>query len=97
VPLSNYKAADKLGITPIMLSNWIKNRHQILRQRKGSRRARGPPAGREEKMEIELHKLLEDARGIGRQITHRWFTRHAKEIYRQLYPHHAIQDLSTKR
>lgn len=61
VPLSNYKAAERLRITPIMLSNWIKNRHQILRQRKWSRRARGPTAGREEQMETELYKLFEEA------------------------------------
>lgn len=49
----------------------------------------------EEGMEYKLNDEFEKARVAGRQITHRWFTRHAKAIYRELHAHRAIQDPET--
>ena len=48
-------------------------------------------------MEHQLNNEFEKARATGRQITHRWFTRHAKAIYCKLYPHRAVQDPKTSR
>jgi hypothetical protein len=86
------KAARKLKITRKMLRHWVKNKGKILNQKKGSRRAREPwQKGQEYEMEIELNKLFEAARDEGRNISHKWILRHAKEIYRKLHPECAIQ------
>jgi hypothetical protein len=37
-------------------------------------------------VENPLYALFEDARAIGRMITHRWFLCYAKALYRELYP-----------
>jgi len=71
-----------------MLKKWIRQRNKILLQKKGPRRARGGGVGTKDQMEDLLEKVFEDAKAQGRQVTHRWFTRHAKVIYRELYSHH---------
>jgi hypothetical protein len=81
------RAARKLGITDMMLKNWIKHRNRILLQKRGSRRSRSSGVGAEEGMEHQLNDELEKAQAAGRQITYRWFTKHAKAIYHELYPH----------
>jgi hypothetical protein len=95
--ISYRRAATKLGITDPVLRSWIQNRNKILLQKKGSRRARGGGVGTEDQMEGLLEGEFEEARAQRRQITHRWFIRHAKAIYRELYPHRAIQDSETGR
>jgi hypothetical protein len=95
--ISYRRAAKKLGITDVTLRSWVRSRNKILLQKKGSRRARGSGVGTEDQMEGLLEKEFEKARAQGRQITHRWFVRHAKAIYRELYPHRATQDSETGR
>jgi hypothetical protein len=95
--ISYQRAAKKLKITDMMLKKWINSRNRILLQRRGSRRSRSSGIGTEDRMEHQLNDEFEEARAAGRQITHRWLTRHAKAIYRELYPHRAIQDSETGR
>ena len=92
VPLSKYQAAKNLGITPIMLKNWIGNEQIILSSLKGSRRSYSRRSAKYPAVENPLYALFEEARVKGRNITHRWFLRHAKSLYRQLYPERCILD-----
>jgi len=90
VPLSKYQAAKNLGITAIMLKNWIGNEQLILSSLKGSRRSYSRRSAKYPAIENPLYTLFEEARVKGRNITHRWFLRHAKSIYCQLYPKRCI-------
>ena len=70
-PLSKYQAAQNLGITPIMLKNWIGNEQVILNQTRGSRRRFYRREAKFPEHDKLLYKEFEEARGLGRQITHR--------------------------
>jgi len=82
VPLSKYQAAKNLGITPIMLKNWISNKQIILSSLKGSRRLYSRRSAKYPSIENPLYALFEEAHSNGRNITHYWFLRHAKSLYR---------------
>jgi len=97
LPISKYQAARNLGITPIMLKNWIGNEAVILNSAKGSRRTYYRRTAKYPEVEKRLYTLFEDARHLGRNITHRWFLRHAKALYRELYPERCMQDPMTRR
>jgi hypothetical protein len=73
--ISQYYAAKRLKISRNTLHRWIKSKQKILRQKKGSRRLRLSKVGHEPEMEKKLNLEFEAAREIGRQISHRWFTR----------------------
>ncbi|TGO08720.1 hypothetical protein BPAE_1222g00010 [Botrytis paeoniae] len=85
-PISIYYAARNLGVTPSLLSKWITTEKLILSARKGSRRSYNTRRCTHPEMEERLYEKFCFFRTVGKRITHRWFTRHAKEIYRKLYP-----------
>ena len=97
VPISKYQAAKVLGITPIMLKNWIGNEQLILNARKHSRRCITTRPAKYPSVENPLYALFESARFQGRMITHRWFLRHAKSLYRELYPERCVRDVRSGR
>ena len=55
-------------------------------------RARGLSIRREPVLEIRLNSKFESKRAIGRIISSTWFIKHAKAIYRELYPRRFSQD-----
>lgn len=73
--ISRYYVANKLKISGTLITRWIKNKQKILHQKRGARRQRTNNQGKEPVMEKKLNLEFEQARSIGRQITHRWFTR----------------------
>jgi hypothetical protein len=73
--ISRYYASKRLKINQALLGRWIKNKKIILHQKRGARRMRLSKAGREPEIERKLNMEFEEARDIGRRITHRWFTR----------------------
>ena len=97
--ISKYDAAKRLRITATMLKNWIKNKLRIMDQTKHSRRGKvlGRRRGVEHVMETMLYAEFQAARAKGQQIGCRWFSRHAKAIYRKLYPNRIIYNGPTLR
>jgi hypothetical protein len=80
-----------------MLKNWIGNEQMILNARKYSRRCITSRPAKYPLVKNPLYSLFEDARVQGRMITHRWFLRHAKLLYRDLYPDRCIRDTESGR
>jgi hypothetical protein len=80
-----------------MLKNWIGNEQVILNQTRGSRRRFYRREAKFPEHDKLLYKEFEEARGLGRQITHRWIMRHAKALYRKLYPYCCLYDPITRR
>jgi hypothetical protein len=60
-------------------------------------RARVLSIGREPHLEIKLNTRFKAERAIGRIISSTWFLKHAKAIYRELYPRRVSQDKVTGR
>lgn len=90
--ISKRAAAKDLGITPAMLRQWLKDKSEIEKSTKGTRKIRTiNVACQEPELEDRLMKMFVEARKIDRKITNRWFVRHAKEIYGQLHPHRVIK------
>lgn len=73
--ISRYYAAKRLKVTRITLTSWVKKKKKILAQKRGSRRLQQLKAGRHPEMENKLNQEFEEARDIGRKISHSWFTR----------------------
>jgi len=62
----------------------------IINSTKGSCRTYYRQTTKYPEVKNPLYTLFEDARHLGRNITHRWFLRHAKALYRELYPERCI-------
>jgi hypothetical protein len=75
-----------------MLKNWIRNEQIILNSVKGSRRLSSIRPTKYPLVKNPLYSLFEEARLAGRLITHCWFLRHAKSLYRELYLERYLQD-----
>jgi hypothetical protein len=73
--VSRYYIAKRLRITSTTLGRWIKSKHRILALKRGSQRLRLSKVGRHPDLERKLNIDFEEARSIGRQITHHWFLR----------------------
>jgi hypothetical protein len=97
VPISLTLASTKLKLDRKCLREWKKQKLRILRMKKGAKRWRGQSVGREPLLEFNLHSKFVIERGIGRIISSSWFIKHAKVIYRELYPRRFSQDEVTGR
>lgn len=75
VHISQYFAAKRLIISRTTLHRWLKQKQQIIKQKRGTRRLRLIKTPQQPEMAKKLHFEFEAAREIGRQISHRWFTR----------------------
>ena len=73
--ISKYYAAKMLKIHHTLLTRWIKKKRKILAQKRGARRLQLTKVGRLPELEKKLNQEFEEAREIGRQISHNWFTR----------------------
>lgn len=90
--ITQYKASGKLGITLIVLKKWIESKETIASQSKAFRRAKFKvQLSQEPEMEQHLVKLFTSAYASGQMIGGRQFERHAKALYKDLYPHQVIQ------
>ena len=83
--VSRYYVSKRLRISVTNLGRWIKNKHRILALKKGSQRLRVSKPGRHPDLERKLYMEFEEARSIGRQITHRWFLRYVTLLLDLLY------------
>lgn len=68
VLISRYAAAQRLGITALMLKAWVENRARIANQKRGSRRNRGAMKGKESRMEKTLFEEFKESRKVGKAI-----------------------------
>ena len=90
--ISKYAAAKDLGITPAMLWDWLKQRHNIELMTRGTRKFRvNNNTCQEPEMEACLTTLFNEVRKVGRKINKRWFIRYAKKIYGELHPDRVIE------
>lgn len=94
VKMSKREVARSVGIAPNTLRDWEKAADKIMMAPKGSRRLyEANRAGRAAfwpEMEQELVKEFTIARGKGVSINRGWFLRHAKCIFRNLYPEEVV-------
>jgi len=90
-------ASVQLKVDRHSLREWRDSKAKILGMKKGAMRARGPSLGREPELEFKLNTKFEAKRAIGRIISSAWFMKHAKAIYRELYPRRFSQDEVTGR
>jgi hypothetical protein len=97
VPISKYQVAKVLGITPIILKNWIGNERLILNVQKHSRYYITTRPVKYPSIENPLYTLFESACFQGRIITYRWFLRYTKSLYHELYPEYYIRDIRSGR
>jgi hypothetical protein len=93
-PLSRYRAALNLGITPKLLKDWVRGEASIRCQRKGSRRAPFVRNSRLGALERRLKDELNDTRATGKQVTAKWIVRHARALYRELFPQCCLKDVN---
>lgn len=85
-------AGKVLQVDRHSLRDWRRDKVKILKMKKGAKRQRGICVGREPVLEFQLHEKFVTARGIGQIISGGWFLKHAKAIYRGLYPRRVTQD-----
>ena len=87
------RAAWRLKIDRKSLRRWVANKQKIVAQPKGSRRARKAhnTNGRYHELEVKLYQEFMEARELGRKIDDKWLLRHAKAIFRTMYPHRVLR------
>ncbi|RPB18077.1 hypothetical protein L211DRAFT_771810, partial [Terfezia boudieri ATCC MYA-4762] len=86
VQVSKHQVAQGVGISRATLREWEKNADKILKSRKGSRRVGYERAIHWPEMEKQLVENFRNARERGIAIYRGWFLRHAKQIFREVYP-----------
>lgn len=75
-----------------MLREWTKNKAAIENSAKKTRKKRfHNVVCQEPELKAQLKTLFVETRSVGRKITNRWFARHARYIYEQLYFFEIIQ------
>jgi ribosomal protein S20 len=74
-----------------MLRNWLKSVSNIESMTRGTRKKRLNNACQESEMKTLLLTQFNEARKSDRKVIKRWFTRHVKKIYEELYPHRVIK------
>ncbi len=86
-----YVATKNLEITSIMLRKWLKSASKIEFITKETRKNRVNNVCQESEMKTFLLTQINETRNFDRKIIKRWFTRHVKKIYEELYSHREIK------
>jgi hypothetical protein len=93
--ISKYAAAKILDITSVMLRIWLKTQHEIESSSSETRKNRATNIlCQESELKARLTAEFNQVRKSDRKIIKRWFVRHAKDIYDQLYSHRVMKQIN---
>lgn len=78
--------ARELSITRVMLQKWHQEELDIMKSRKGSRKAGkgGTTRGRWHEMEVRLHQKFLMVRELGKPVGKKWFAREGRKIANEM-------------
>lgn len=85
-PISQYTAAQNLGIQSNMLKSWQQNEDKIWDLKRGVRKNHTPGV-KESELEQRLIVEFEMARAIEWSINGRWFKQKVLSLYKEMYSH----------
>lgn len=94
--ISQYAAAQIIGVTRKMLLDWRRNENNILQLRVGQKKSIEGRSAQLPALEKELHTQFLELRKMGKKIRRTWFIVQGRKIYESLYPDQVYVDPITR-